>query len=439
VVKPDEGRARSRLLRIALDLTPLRTSRDFRLLWAGLFVSEIGYQFTRVALYVQVYAMTRSPAMVGLLGLAGLAGQVAGTLIGASFIDAHDRRRILLWSQVVLAALAATLLITTVTGLAPIAVLFSVNAAMWFVGAIEGPARSAMTPRLVGLDLVPSALALYQVLWQTVQIVGPALAGLLIAATTPSWAYGVDMVTYAALIVAALAMRPMPPEHDTSEAVGWHAVREGFGHVKRGRLLQSTFAIDLVAMIFGMPMALFPALVLTQFHRGVGVVGLLFAAPSVGALLQALAGGWTRRVRRQGEVVVWAVVGWGAAIAAFGLVGDHLLWALFFLATAGAADVVSAIFRSTILQVTVPDRLRGRVSSIFMLVVAGGPKLGDLEAGVVASVFTPTISVVSGGMACIVGAFVCAAVYPELRRYRATVGADAPADAEADGRAAAGP
>jgi MFS family permease len=437
-VKPDEqGRARSRLLRIALDLTPLRVSRDFRLLWAGLFVSEIGYQFTRVALYVQVYAMTGSPAMVGLLGLAGLAGQVAGTLIGASFIDAHDRRRILLWSQVVLAALAAVLLITAVTDRAPIAVLFSVNAAMWFVGAIEGPARSAMTPRLVGLELVPSALALYQVLWQTVQIVGPALAGLLIAATAPSWAYGVDMVTYAALIVAALAMRPMPPEHDISEAVGWPAVREGFGHVKRERLLQSTFAIDLVAMIFGMPMALFPALVVTQFHRGVGVVGLLFAAPSVGALLQALAGGWTRRVRRQGDVVVWAVVGWGAAIAAFGLVGDHLLWALFFLAAAGAADVVSAIFRSTILQVTVPDRLRGRLASIFMLVVAGGPKLGDLEAGVVASVFTPTLSVVSGGVACIVGAFVCAAAYPELRRYRATVGADTPAGA--DGRAAAGP
>jgi hypothetical protein len=135
--------------------------------------------------------------------------------------------------------------------------------------------------------------------------------------------------------------------------------------------------------------------------------------------------------------VVWAFVGWGAAIAAFGLVGDHLLWALFFLAAAGAADVVSAIFRSTILQVTVPDRLRGRLASIFMLVVAGGPKLGDLEAGVVASVFTPTLSVVSGGVACIVGAFVCAAAYPELRRYRATVGADTPAGA--DGRAAAGP
>ncbi len=407
-------------------------------MWSGVFVSEIGYQFTRVALYVQVFDITGSTAMVGLLGLAGLVGQVAGALTGASFIDAHDRRRILIWSQVLLTALAGVLLAATVVGSPPIAVLFAVNAAMWFVGAIEGPARSAMTARLVGVDLVPSALALYQVLWQTVQIVGPALAGILIAATAPSWAYGVDLVTYAGLFAAAIAMRPMPPEHDAAEAAGWGAVREGFGHVRRERLLQSTFAIDLVAMIFGMPAALFPALAVTQFHRGVEIVGFLFAAPAVGALLQALAGGWTRRVRRQGEVVVWAVAGWGAAIAAFGLVGSHLWWAMFFLAIAGAADVISAIFRSTILQVTVPDRLRGRLASIFMLVVAGGPKLGDLEAGLVASAFTPTVSVVSGGVACIVGAAVCAAAYPELRRYRSAVAAE-PAAAGEDGRAGAGP
>jgi MFS family permease len=433
------GGGHARLRRIALDITPLRVSRDFRLVWSGVFVSELGYQFTRVALYVQVYALTRSTTMVGLLGLAGFVGQVAGALTGASFIDAHDRRRILVWSQVALAVLAGALLGTTLAGRPPIGVLFAVNGAMWFVGAIEGPARSAMTARLVGVELIPSALALYQVLWQTVQIVGPAVAGVLIAATSPSWAYGVDLVTYSALFVAALAMRPMPPEHDTSQAAGLSAIREGFGHVRRDRLLQSTFAIDLVAMIFGMPAALFPALAVTQFHRGVAVVGLLFAAPAVGALLQALAGGWTRRVRRQGEVVVWAVAGWGAAIAAFGLAGSHLWWALAFLALAGAADVVSAIFRSTILQVTVPDRLRGRLASIFMLVVAGGPKLGDLEAGLVASAFTPTVSVVSGGVACIVGAVLCAAAYPELRRYRAGPAASPGEPSGAEGRAAAGP
>jgi hypothetical protein len=180
----------------------------------------------------------------------------------------------------------------------------------------------------------------------------------------------------------------------------------------------STFAIDLVAMIFGMPAALFPVLAVTQFHRGPAIVGLLFAAPSVGALIGALSGGWVRRVRRPGMAVLWAVAAWGSAIAAFGLVGSNLPLALGFLALAGAADVISAIFRSTIAQLATPDRLRGRLATIFILVVTGGPRLGDLEAGLVAAWFSPTISVVTGGLACIVGAGVVALAYPELRRHR---------------------
>ena len=411
--------ASSLFRRFALDITPLRVSRDFRILWSGVFVSELGYQFTRVALYIQVYAITRSTAAVGLLGLTGLIGQTLGTLVAASFIDAHDRRRTLAWTQVGLAVVAAGLLATSLGGTPHLWTLYALAGAMWFVGAIESPARSAMTPRLVGKELIPSALALYQVLWQTVSIAGPALAGPLIAATKPAWAYGIDMVSYGALLMAALAMRPMPPEAGAEPATGVRAIGEGFRYVKGNRLLRSTFAIDLVAMIFGLPAALFPAIAITQFHRGSTVVGFLFAAPAVGALLQALAGGWVQRVRRQGEAVIWAVVGWGAAITAFGVVGRHLWLALFFLAVAGAADVISAIFRSTILQMSVPDELRGRIAGIFMLVVAGGPKLGDLEAGLVAAAFTPTISVISGGIACMVGAVVVAARYPELRRYRA--------------------
>jgi MFS family permease len=424
--EPSEGaerRARgaaSGLRRLAIDLTPLRESRDFRLVWAGVFVSELGYQFTRVALYVQVFAQTRSTAAVGFLGLSGILGQIGGTIVGGSFIDAHDRRRTLLLAQLALAGCATVLLAGALAGAPPLALLYATNGAMWFVGAIEGPARSAMTPRLVGRALVPSALALYQALWQTVQVAGPAVAGILIAATGFASAYAVDLVTYGALFAAALAMRPMPPEHDSSPAVGWRAVAEGFDYVRHHRLLQSTFAIDLMAMIFGMPQALFPALAVTQFRRGPAVVGMLFAAPAVGALLQALAAGWVRNVERQGIAVVWAVIGWGCAIAAFGIVGDHLGLALGLLAVAGAADVISAIFRSTILQVTVPDRLRGRLAGIHLLVVAGGPKLGDLEAGLVAAWLTPTISVISGGLACLVGAGVVAAAYPELRRYRSS-------------------
>jgi MFS family permease len=425
------GAKRSRLRRIALDLTPLRVSRDFRLLWVGQFVSELGYQFARVAIYVQVWELTGSPAAVGLTGLTGLIALFAGTLIGSTFIDAKDRRTILLWTQVALAVSAGILLAGALAGHPPLALIYGANAMTAFVGAIEHPARSAMTPRLVGTELIPSALTLNQVLWQTVNIVGPAVAGVLIVRFGFALAYGLDLVTYGALFLAAFLMRPMPPEHDPDSASGWAAVKEGFAFVKANRLISSTFVIDLIAMVFGMPAALFPVLAFTQFHRGPAVVGLLFAAPSVGALAGALSGGWVRNVRRQGDAVIWAVAAWGAAIAAFGLAGSHLWWALGFLALAGAADVISAIFRSTITQVNTPDRLRGRLSAIFILVVTGGPRLGDFEAGMVATWFTPTVSVVAGGLACIVGAGLVALAFPELRTYR-PVGPAAPARASGE-------
>jgi MFS family permease len=409
----------SRLRRIAVDLTPLKVSRDYRLLWGGGFISELGYQFARIAIYVQVTELTGSVAAVGLVGLTGLAGVFAGTLIGGSFIDAHDRRRTLMWAQVAHTVGAAILLGGAIHGQPPVWLIYLAGALHALVSSIDVPTRSAMTPRLVGKELLPSALALSQVLWQTVAIVGPAVAGVVIARFGFGAAYAIDLVTYAALFFAALMMRPMPPEHDPERATGWPAVKEGFGYVRGNRLIRATFVVDLIAMIFGMPQALFTFLAISQFHRGLEIVGLLFAAPAVGALVQALMAGWVTNVRRQGSAVIWAVAAWGSAIAAFGLVGANLPLALLMLALAGAADVISAIFRSTITQVTTPDRLRGRMSQIFILVVTGGPRLGDFEAGIVAAWFTPTISVVSGGLACIFGAGFVALAYPELRRYRA--------------------
>lgn len=413
------ARVRSAARRFALDLTPLRVSRDYRLLWTGQFVSELGYQFARVAIYVQVFELTGSTAAVGLTGLTGLIALFAGSLVGSSFIDAHDRRSILMGSQVFMVLSAAILLAGALAGRPPLALIYGANALTAFVGAIEHPARSAMTPRLVGAALLPSALTLNQVLWQAVSIIGPAVAGVVIQATGFGVAYAVDLVTYAGLFLAAALMRPMPPEHDSKASVGWAAVKEGFGFVRSNRLVASTFVCDLVAMIFGMPAALFPILAISQFDRGPEIVGLLFAAPSVGALVGAVSGGWVRRVRRQGLAVIWAVTAWGAAIAAFGLVGSNLPLALGCLALAGAADVISAIFRSTIAQLATPDRLRGRLSTIFILVVSGGPRLGDFEAGLMATWFTPTISVVTGGLACVAGAGIVAIAYPELRRHRA--------------------
>jgi len=283
--------------------------------------------------------------------------------------------------------------------------------------AIDSSVRQATVPRLVGRQLLPSALALNQVVFNTTALVGPALAGIVIARFGLTAAYGFDLITYLVMFLVVLTISPVPPERGQQLETGWSAVVKGFTYLKGRRVLQAAFWADLVAMIFGMPRALFPLLAVSQFHRGAEVVGLLFAAPAVGALAAVLTGGWVRRVKHQGRAVLWAVVAWGVSIAAFGIVGDRLWLGLILLAVAGAADVVSAIFRGTIIQLSTPDQLRGRLSSINYLVVAGGPRLGDLEAGLVAAATTPTFSVVSGGLLCIAGAGLISWLAPSFRRY----------------------
>lgn len=424
--EPIPTRGRSRLARtvrrVAVDVSPLRASPDFRRLWLGLAISQLGFQFTVVASFVQVFRLTRSPAAVGVTGLVGVVALVIGTLAAGSFVDAFDRRKVLIAAQVGFMAASATLFIGALAERPPVGLVYVAIAVIAAVSAIDSPARSAMTPRLVGRDLLPSALALNQVAWNATALLGPALAGLVIADVGLAWAYAINFVTYLAMLGAAISIRPVPPERDdttTTTNTGWRAVTEGFAYLRRRPVLQSTFVIDIVAMVFGMPRALFPILAVTQFHRGAEAAGLLFAAPALGALLAALTTGWMKQVRHQGMAIVWAVVMWGAGIAAFGLVGSNLWLGLFFLAFAGGADVISAVFRSTILQLSVPDSLRGRISGIFLLVVTGGPRLGDLEAGVVASVISPTFSVVSGGLLCILGAGLLAWLVPSFRRYRA--------------------
>ncbi|HWO70060.1 MAG TPA: MFS transporter [Actinomycetota bacterium] len=413
------ARLRRLARRIAVDVAPLRVSRDFRLLWTGLLISEAGYQFTLVATFVQVTQLTGSPAAVGAVGLVGLAGLVVGTVVGGTFIDRYDRRTILVWSQVAFMVATATLLAGALMERPPLALIYGAVALIATVAAVDGPTRSAMTPRLVGRALLPAALVLNQVIWNGTGLVGPALAGIVIDRLGLAWAYGVDLVTYVAMLAAAARIRPLPPEPGTEARSGWEAVREGFRYLRGRRVLQATFLIDVVAMVFGMPRALFPILADVQFHRGPAVVGLLFSAPAVGALLGALTAGWVGKVRHQGRAVVWAVAVWGVGITAFGLVGENLWLGLAFLALAGAADVISAVFRGTILQLTVPDVLRGRLSAINILVVTGGPRLGDLEAGLVAAAFTPQVSVVSGGILCVVGAFALARLVPAFWRYHA--------------------
>ncbi|MGH2673111.1 MAG: MFS transporter [Actinomycetota bacterium] len=414
----ERRRVRGAVRNVAIDLSPLRVSRDFRRLFFGLAVSELGYQFTLVATFIQVFELTGSPAAVGLIGLIGLVALVVGTLVGGAFVDVVDRRTLLILAQVGFMTASGILLVGAIHGDPPLWVVYAAVALIAGLSAIDSPTRSAITPRLVGRELLPSALTLNQVAWNATALIGPALAGIVITELDLAWAYGIDLVTYVAMLAAAIAIAPVPPERIEGSPTGWRAVREGFAFLRGRAVLKASFGIDVIAMVFGMPRALFPILAVTQFDRGPAVVGLLFAAPAVGAVLGALTAGWVKHVRHQGMAVVWAVIVWGAGIAAFGLVSD--LWlGLLLLAIAGAADVISAVFRSTILQLSVPDALRGRLSQIHILVVTGGPRLGDLEAGLVASAFSPAVSVVSGGLLCIAGAALLAWLVPSFRRYHA--------------------
>jgi MFS family permease len=410
----------SRLRRLAIDLTPLRVSRDYRRVWFGLIVTTAGTQFTQVAVFVQVTRLTGSPLAVGATGLVGLIGLLIGTLAFGPVIDVWDRRRALAIAQCGLIVGSGLLLAGSLMDAPPLWLIYVGLAISAAFSALDMPTRSAMTPRLVGEELIPSAQALNQVVWNGSGLVGPAVAGVVIGALGLPVAYLIDVVSIGAMLLAALSLPTILPEGGHENPTGWEAIREGFRFVRDRPLIQSTFVIDLIAMIFGMPRALFTFLIVDQFQQSEALVGLLFSAPAVGALLGALTSGWTRHVDRRGLAVIWAVALWGASIAVFGLSGTHLLLGIVALAMAGWADVVSAIFRSTILQLEVPDRLRGRLSGIFILVVAGGPRLGDLEAGVVARAVSPTFSVVSGGLACIAGAGLVAAGYPSLRMYRAS-------------------
>src|SRR5947209_4574981 len=328
--------------RVLADLTPLRESRDYRLLFSGQVSSYLGRNFTVVAIPIQVFAITHSSLAVGLVGLASLGPLIGFSLAGGAFSDAFDRRFLLLINQVLLAATSAVLAFNASVdhpALWPLYVFGALSAG--FSGA-DMQTRNAIAPRLVRREIFPAAAALTQIVWQVGFVVGPSLAGVVIGQVSVAAAYWIDVSTFVVAFLTALAMRPLPPEGGGTRA-GLASVVEGLRFLKGKRVLTSTFAIDINAMVFGMPSALFPALGTGVFGGGPQTIGLLYAAPGAGALVAALFSGWVGAVRRQGLAVIVAVVGWGVAIAGFGLT-SWLPLGLVLLAIAGAADVVSAVF-----------------------------------------------------------------------------------------------
>lgn len=386
------------------------------MLWLGQLVNNLGRQVTVVALPFELWQLTHSSLSIGVLALVQLVPILVFSLAGGALADAIDRRILLLTTQAVLAVTSLGLAFLALQPNPPIVAIYGVAFIAAGVGAVDQPARASAIPRLVPRERLAAAIAANWLSGVTVSIAGPVAAGVLIATSGVATAFAFDAATFLASLTALLLMAPIPPHPDAARP-GLRSIAEGLRFARSRPVILATFAIDLNAMIFGMPSSLMPQLALTVFNAGAAGYGLLNAAPAVGALIGTAFSGWVGRLRRPGRGVAVAVATWGVAIAAFGLLTWSFPLALACFAVAGAADVVSAVLRGSIVQLSTPDHLRGRVSSIQSLVVMSGPRLGDAEAAGVAAFAGPQFSVVSGGVMCLAGLLVVLRKFPELLAY----------------------
>ncbi len=401
------------------DTAPLRESRSYRLLFVGQLISLSGSQLRLVALPYQIFLLTGSSFAVGAIGLFQAVPLLVLSLFGGVIADAVDRRRLLLMTQVGLAAVSLALAIATQIGAASVPVLYLLTAVGACFSALDSPTRASLVPTLVERRHIGAAMALNQTIWQLAAVFGSVLAGVVIARAGLAGAYWIDVGSFVVAFIAVWSMRTAA-RVPTEPVPVLRALAEGVRYLGATRILLATMALDFLAMFFGSPRALFPYYAERVFHVGPEGLGLLYASMGVGALVAAVGSGWTARVKRQGLTILVAVTVWGAAIAVFGVLDERMFGlACVLLAIAAAADIVSTILRGTILQLVVPDALRGRLNAINLMFVAGGPHLGQFESGTVAGLWSPVASVVSGGIACVVSVFAIAAWLPEIVRYRA--------------------
>jgi MFS family permease len=408
---------RKGLRRFVVDVTPLRASRDFRRLWLGQGLSYVLGEVTYVALPYQVYQLTKSTFAVGAIGLVELVPLLSLTFIGGAAADALDRRRLLVWTELGTALSVAGLIANAAIPHPRVEACFVLA---FFAAAFSsfgvGASRSVI-PRLVPTEHLTSALALNSMYSNLGSVVGPALGGVLISAIGLVGAYTIGFAGFLASLTAFWLLPSIVPLGD-SERPGLRSVLEGFRYLRGQRVVLGCFLIDTNAMVFGMPSALFPAIALGHLHADARVVGYLYAAPAAGALLASLLSGWLAHIRRQGVTIVVAAIIWGVAISVFGFAVS--LWqVLLLLGAAGAADAVSAVLRNTIMFATTPDALQGRVSAAYLAQVTSAPRVGNLEAGGLASLTSIRFSVVSGGVACVIGCVMLAFAFPALLRYDA--------------------
>ncbi len=389
--------------RLFVDVSPLRASRNFRFLFFGQVISLLGSNLTVVAVPYQVYRQTHSSLWVGMASLIQLPFLIAGSLWGGALGDRIDQRTLMIVSSFFQGAVSIGLALNALSAHGHFALLLSLAAVAAGAAGFVSPLRMATIPRLLKSDQWVAAYSLNQIAVNTAAVAGPAFAGVLLASVSLSACYWIDALTFALLAVATMFMSALKPTGEHSGIAMLHAIADGFRYVRRHATAQAVYLADLNATVFGLPRALFPAVALTLYHGGPRLLGLLYAAPGAGAIVMAVMTGWVARVHRQGRLVIVVVMIWGGAMALFGLV--HVIWiGLACLAVAGATDVISTVLRNAILQNAITDEFRSRISSIQMAVVTGGPRLGDVESGVVASLVSTEFSIVSGGVVCILGA-----------------------------------
>jgi MFS family permease len=412
------SRARRGVGGVLVDTGPLRRHPGFRRLWTGQLIASLGSQLTVVAVAYQTYRLTGSTAMVGLVSLSGLVPLLAGSLLGGPVVDAWDRRKVLLVTQVLLAVGAAGLAVNAMLAHPRLWPMFACIVEAAAFQSVDWAARRASLRQLVPPGELPAALSLQSAAFQASLVIGPAAAGLLIAHAGFALVYWLNVISFAAAFITVARLPALRPEGG-GEPAGLASLIGGIRYLRSSGPLAGAFLIDLGAMVFGMPRALFPAMALTVYHGGATTVGYLNAAPGLGALIGSLLTGHVSRVRRVGRAVAVCVVGWGLAITAFGLV-RWLPAALVLLVLAGAADVVSAVFRMIIVQQSAPDALQGRVNSLVFAGLQGGPRLGDAESGAVAELGGPQLAAWSGGLLSVATAVITCWAIPQFWRYQST-------------------
>jgi MFS family permease len=408
--------------RFTIDTSPLR-ERPFRRLWAGQTITVVGTQMTLVVVPFQVYSVTHSSLAVGLTSIVALVPLVVFGLLGGAIADAVDRRVLLLCTQTGTAVASALLFAQSLLpGPGHLWVLWTLTAVESALTAVNSPTRSASIPALVGAGKVAAANALNTTVQQAGVIVGPLLAGLLIGAGGLPITYAIDAAGFTAAVVLLRGLPSLPPAGAAGRLrfrAALRSVGEGFAFLRTQPVLLMTFVVDIIAMFFGWPRAVIPELAQTTFAHSDNALGWLSAGVSIGALLMGLVSGWVTRVDRQGALVLAAICVWGVSIALFGL-ARSLPLAVLFLALAGAGDLVSSVLRTSILQTAAPDDMRGRMQGVFIVVVAGGPRLGDLRAGALAAAVGVPATMVSGGVVIVVAMAAVAVLVPSFRRFRAS-------------------